>query len=81
MRRKGYGIMRFTKFFIYSLRIKNLEQVKRHSPGELGKLVGYDRIPKVNTLRGMVHEITAQKHTDQWAASLVKTWIEEDEPE
>jgi len=67
--------------FIYLLRIKSFEQVKHHSPGELGKLVGYDRIPEVNTLRGMVHEITAQKRTDQWAASLAKTWIEEEEPE
>ena len=67
--------------FIYLLRIKSFEQVKHHSPGELGKLVGYDRIPEVNTLRGMVHEITAQKRTDQWAASLAKTWIEEDQPE
>jgi hypothetical protein len=67
--------------FIYLLRIKSLEQVKHQSPGELGKLVGYDRIPEVNTLRGMIHEITAQNRTDQWAASLAKTWIEEDEPE
>ena len=67
--------------FIYLLRIKSFEQIKHHSPGELGKLVGYDRIPEVKKLRGMVHEITAQKHTDQWAASLAQTWIEEDEPE
>jgi hypothetical protein len=67
--------------FLYLCRIKSFEQIKHYSPGELGKLVGYDRIPEVKTLRSMVHEITSQKHTDEWAAALSSSWIEEESPQ
>jgi len=67
--------------FLYLCRIKSFEQTKHYSPGELGKLVGYDRIPEVKTLRGMVAELTAQKCTDKWVAALSQNWIEEEEPQ
>jgi hypothetical protein len=67
--------------FIYLCRIKSFEQLKQYSPGEFGKLVGYDRIPEVKKLRGMVNEITSQKCTDKWAASLSESWIAEEEPQ
>jgi hypothetical protein len=67
--------------FIYLCRIKSFEQIKHYSPGEFGKLVGYDRIPEVKKLRGMIHEITAQKCADKWAASLAQSWMEEESPE
>jgi hypothetical protein len=38
------------------LRIKAVEQSKLYHPGELGKLIGYDRIPEVKKLRGTVIE-------------------------
>ena len=67
--------------FLYLCRIKSFEAAKQYSPGELGKLVGYDRIPEVKTLRSMVAEITAQKCADRWAASLSQSWIAEETPE
>ena len=67
--------------FIYLCRIKSFEQIKNYSPGEFGKLVGYDRIPEVKKLRGMVAELTSQKCANQWASSLSKTWITGEEPE
>jgi hypothetical protein len=67
--------------FIYLCRIKSFEHLKHHSCGEFGKLVGYDRIPEVKKLRGMIREITAQKCVDKWAAELSQSWIAEDEPE
>ena len=67
--------------FLYLCRIKSFEQIKHYPPGELGKLVGYDRIPEVKTLRGMVAEITAQKRTHKWVAALSQRWIEEEEPQ
>jgi hypothetical protein len=67
--------------FLYLCRIKSFEQIKHYSPGEFGKLVGYDRIPEVKKLRGMVGEITSQKHTDEWAAALCANWIEEEHPQ
>jgi hypothetical protein len=33
------------------LRIKNVEQLKEHSPGDLGLLLGMDRFPEIKTLR------------------------------
>ena len=67
--------------FIYLCRIKSFEQIKHYSPGEFGKLVGYDRIPEVKTLRGMIREITDQKCADKWATSLSQGWIDEESPQ
>jgi hypothetical protein len=67
--------------FIYLCRIKSFEQIKLHSPGELGKLVGYDRIPEVRTIRRMVRQITTQKCADKWVAELSGHWIAQDQPE
>ena len=61
--------------FIYLCRIKSFERIKHYSPGEFGKLVGYDRIPEVKTLRGMVGEITAQKRADLWLPRLAKVGL------
>ena len=67
--------------FLYLCRIKSFEQIKHYSPGEFGKLVGYDRIPEVKKLRGLVGEITSQKHTGEWAAALCESWIEDEHPQ
>jgi hypothetical protein len=82
--RKGY--YNFDSLFIilaliYLCRIKSIEQTKNYSPGEFGKLVGYDRIPEVKTLRSMIAEITEQKQGDQWAVALSKNWINREKPE
>jgi hypothetical protein len=66
---------------MFLCRIKNFEQIKHYSPGELGKLVGSDRVPEVSKIRGMFKELTDQKCADQWAASLARQWISNDQPE
>ncbi|GHT62338.1 hypothetical protein AGMMS50239_15390 [Bacteroidia bacterium] len=70
-----------TLAFLYLLRIKNPEQTKLHNPGELGKLVGYDRIPEVKKLRGMIKELTDKGKCSDWGKSLSKEWIEDEAPE
>ncbi len=40
-----------TLLFLALLRIKNPESLKRHSPIELGWLLGLDRVPEVKTMR------------------------------
>ncbi|MDR0231692.1 MAG: hypothetical protein LBI82_06180 [Dysgonamonadaceae bacterium] len=67
--------------FLYLCRIKSFEQTKHYSPGEFGKLIGYDRIPEVKTLRKMVHEITTQNRTGEWMSALCESWIDEENPE
>jgi hypothetical protein len=66
---------------MFLCRIKNFEQIKHYSPGELGKLVGSDRVPEVSKLRGMFKELTDQKCADKWASSLARQWIGDDNPE
>ena len=63
------------------LRIKTVEQSKLYNPGELGKLVGYDRIPEVKKLRSMICELTDVQKCSDWGKSLSSKWITEEEPE
>ncbi|MDR1897495.1 MAG: hypothetical protein LBR10_11960, partial [Prevotellaceae bacterium] len=67
--------------FLVLLRIKSMEQTKMINPGELGKLIGYDRIPETKKLRGLIKELTQQKKSSDWGASLSGDRIKEDKPE
>ena len=58
-------------------RIKNPEQLKKHPPGELGKLLGLDRIPEVSYFRRKVKQITDQSRSDQLHAELFQCWVED----
>ena len=64
---------------MYLCRIKNPEQLKHHSPGELGKLLGIDRVPEAKTLRKKLSEIYNQKQSKPWNRELAQTWVEFDE--
>jgi len=57
-------------------RIKNPEQLKKHSPGELGKLLGLDRIPEVGYFREKIQQITDQAKTDELHTVLFHSWVE-----
>lgn len=65
--------------FLYLCRIKNPEQTKHISPGEFGKLLGYDRIPEAKNLRKKISEIAGQKKSKQWNTALAKTWVNEED--
>jgi len=54
-------------------RIKYIEQLKKHSPEELGKLPGLDRIPEVDYFRKKLHQIIAQAKSDELHANLFHT--------
>jgi Transposase protein len=56
-------------------RINNAEQLKKHSPGELGKLLGLDRVPEVGYFRKKLKQIINQKKTDEFHSSLFRSWI------
>jgi hypothetical protein len=58
-------------------RIKNPEQLKKHPPGELGKLIGLDRVPEVGYFRKKLKQITDQSKTDQLHMDLFHWWIED----
>ena len=58
-------------------RIKNPEQLKQHPPGELGKLLGLDRIPEVGYFRVKIKQITDQSKADELHTELFRSWTEE----
>jgi len=65
--------------FLYLCRIKNPEQLKHYSPGELGKLIGLDRIPEAKKLREKIYQVSQQKQAKAWNRQLAKKWVEEEE--
>ena len=66
---------------MYLCRIKNPEQLKQHKSGELGKLMGLDRVPETRCLRSKVKQIVRQEKATPWNQTLSEQWIgEQDEP-
>ena len=64
-------------------RIRAVEQLQYESPGELGKLMGLDRVPEVRCLReklGLLSQGQDDKAPEIWAGLLSKDWMEQ-EPE
>ncbi len=68
-----------TVAFMYLCRIKSVEQLKHHSPGEMGKLLGLDRIPESRCLRGIIKELSVQERASEWNAYLSEDWVNQEE--
>ena len=60
-------------------RIKNPEQLKQHKPGELGRLIGLDRVPELKCLRKKINELVAQNHSKELNDKLLQQWMPDDE--
>ena len=56
-------------------RIKTVEQLQYVSPGELGKLLGLDRIPEVRCLRNKLAQLSLNKAPEKWAEQLSRDWL------
>lgn len=61
------------------LRIRNPEQLKTCKPGELGKVMGLDRVPEVKCLREKLSQIVLQNKAADFERHLSKQWIEQQE--
>jgi len=61
--------------FMGMLRIKNPEQLKTYAPGELGKLLGLDRIPTAKKLRQKLKELARLPQIQQIKEGLSRLWI------
>lgn len=55
-------------------RIKNPEQLKQCKPGEIGKIIGLDRIPEVRCLREKINLLTTQKQAHKLNHLLIDHW-------
>src|SRR5215210_5242262 len=64
-----------TLSFMALCRIENPEQLKQHKPGELGRLIGLDRVPELKCLRKKISELVAQKQASELSEKLVKQWL------
>jgi hypothetical protein len=57
-------------------RIKTVERLQYESPGELGKLLGLDRVPEVRCLRQKLTELSRAEAPARWASLLSRDWLE-----
>lgn len=56
--------------------IRTVEQLQYQPPGELGKLMGLDRVPEVRCLRYKLEKLSADKQPQKWAALLSRDWMQ-----
>lgn len=67
-----------TLAFMALARIKNPEQLKQCKPGEIGRLIGLDRIPEVRCLREKIKFISEQQRSVHFNNLLVDQWYRDD---
>ena len=63
-----------TQAFMALGRIKNPEQLKQCKPGEIGKIIGLDRIPEVRCLREKIQLLTRQNQARKLNELLIDHW-------
>ena len=80
LRNGFYGLQAtlLTVAFMALLRIKSPEQLKAKSPGELGIILGLDRVPEVKTLRRKLKEMGQNSKSTEFMAELTRRWCNED---
>jgi transposase len=59
-------------------RIQTVEQLQYESPGELGKVLGLDRVPEVRCLRKKLSELSQANAPETWAGLLSHQWLQAD---
>jgi transposase len=57
-------------------RIKTVEQLQYQPPGELGKLLGLDRVPEVRCLRRKLAALSGDDAPERWAGLLSRDWLD-----
>ncbi len=77
---KGYYALQslfVTLAFAALLRIKSVERLRYRDPGELGKLIGLDRVAEVKTLRQKIKHLSEEGNPEGWSQELSRSWMEE----
>ncbi len=62
--------------FMFLCRIKSIDRLRFQPAGELGKLLGLDRIPEVKTMREKLKILSDENSVKEWARLLSKDWME-----
>jgi hypothetical protein len=78
LRNGFYGLQStlLTLAFMSLLRIKSPEQLKEKAPGELGIILGLDRVAEVKTLRRKLKEMSLQGKSAEYMAELTRRWCD-----
>lgn len=63
-----------TLSFMALARIKNPEQLKQCRPGEIGRMIGLDRIPEVKCLRKKIKLLSEQMQATNLNNLLIEDW-------
>jgi hypothetical protein len=66
--------------FMALCRIRTIEQLRGKPSGELGNLMGLDRVPEVRCLRAKLDAMSREGAAEKWMAALSRQWMQE-EPE
>ena len=61
------------------LRVKTLSGVESLPPGEMGRMIGLDRIPEVKTLRKRLAQFSEKSEVAIWSNKLSRDWMEANE--
>ncbi|MFO8053780.1 MAG: hypothetical protein R6U19_01270 [Bacteroidales bacterium] len=69
-----------TLAFMALSRIKNPEQLKLCKPGEIGRLIGLDRIPEMKCLREKIKILSEQNQSTAFNNSLIDIWYPHENP-
>jgi prepilin-type processing-associated H-X9-DG protein len=67
-----------TLAFMALARIKNPEQLKQCKPGELGRIIGLDRVPEVKCLREKIKLLSDQGQSSHLNNLLIEHWYSDD---
>lgn len=68
-----------TLSFMALARIKNPEQLKQCKPGEIGRIIGLDRIPEVRSLRTKIKLLTTQQKATELNNLLIDHWYADEQ--
>ncbi|HSW29458.1 MAG TPA: hypothetical protein VLH75_08265 [Longimicrobiales bacterium] len=73
----GLSAVLSTLVFMALLRIKSIEQLPSHAPGEFGLVLGLDRSPEMKTLRRKLAELGWRQQALELQAAFADRWASE----
>jgi len=76
--RNGFYGLRSTLLclaFMALLRIRNPDRMQFEPPGELGALLGLDRVPEAKTIRRKLQELSERKLAHRLSSGLAERWV------
>ena len=74
----GLSSMLLTFGLMAMMRIKSLEAISNHAPGEFGVILGLDRAPEMKTARRKLAELAGRGKALEFSRAFTERWAEED---